>query len=165
MKTNIFITILLLCIFGCTSKQNDDLNLQQKEQIKKEITVLGDSMMARWQRMDVEGAMQYYSPDFVCFGSDGEHTDFEGYKKYTIESFKSATSYKWTFYRQTFIAITKDTVVCAWDGKNELFMKSGDKMIAEPSHYTFAFKKIEGKWKLAYHHFSGTFAIQKADKK
>ena len=152
MKAKIFIAALLLCIFGCTSKQRSELTLQQKEQIKKDITILGDSIMARWQRMDVEGAMQYYSSDFVGFGSEGEQFNFEVYKKSNLESFKSTTSYKWTFYHRTFLAIAKDTVVCAWDGKNELFMKSGDKMTVDPSHYTFAFKKAEGQWKLFYHH-------------
>ena len=165
MKTSIFFTFLLFCIFGCTQKQNEPLTQQQKEQIKKEITILGDSIMARWQRMDIEETMQYYSSDFVAFGSEGEQVNFEDYKKSNLESFKSATSYKWTFYHRAFLAIAEDTVVCAWDGKNELFMKSGDKMTADPSHYTFAFKKAEGQWKLFYHHFSGHIVMQQADKK
>jgi ketosteroid isomerase-like protein len=165
MKTNIFIVVLLLFIFGCTSQQSDQLTQQQKDQIKSEIKATGDSIMARLQRMDVNGALQYYSPDFVCFGSDGKQDDFQGYKKFCVETFNSATAYKWTSYRQDFIVITKDTVVFTWDGKNELIMKSGDTMKVDPAHYTFACKKISDQWKLTYHHFSGTFLAQKAEQK
>jgi len=161
----IMIASLLLFILGCTSKQSDQLTDNQKDQIKKEIVEVFDSIMVRLERLDAEGAMQYYSPNFVGFGSDGERFSLQDAKKYYVDVYSSLTSYKWTSYSFNFIAINKDTVVITTDGKNESVMKSGEKIIFEPSHYTFAFEKIEDQWKLFYHHFSGTFVSEKADNK
>lgn len=166
MKTSSFITNLLFFILvGCTPQKSDQLTEQQKEQVKKEIKAVCDSIIERLQKMDVDGAIKYYSPDFVCFGSDGEQSDFQGHKKYCAETYNSATAYKWTTYKQDFIVINKEIVVISWDGKNELLMKSGDKIKVDPSHYTWALKKIAGQWKVAYHHFSGNFVTQKVDLK
>jgi ketosteroid isomerase-like protein len=165
MKAQMLVPGLLILCLACASQQSDQLTQQQQDRIKSEIKAVTDSFMGRWQRMDVEGALQYYSPDFVCFGSGGKRVDLQGYKKENTDLFKSATAYKWTSYREDFIVITKDTVVCAWDGKNEVSMKSGETIAFDPSHYTFAFKRIAGQWRLAYHHFSGTLVGPKADTK
>lgn len=157
MKANLFVVILLFFIFGCSKQQSDQLTQQQKDRIKKEITEVFDSIMARLERLDAEGALQYYSPNFVAFGSDGVRSSFQELKKYYLDIYSSLTSYKWTSYSFSFIAINKETVVITTDGKNEAIMKSGGKLIVDPSHYTFAFEKIEGQWKLFYHHFSGTY--------
>jgi hypothetical protein len=156
------IATLLLCIHGCSSKQSDQLTDNQKDQIKKEIVEVFDSIMVRLERLDAEGALQYYSPNFVAFGSGGERFSFQDLKKYYVDFYSSSTSYKWTSNSFNFITINKETVVITTDGKNESVMKSGEKIIFEPSHYTFAFEKIEGQWKLFYHHFSGTFVKQDA---
>ena len=159
MKTLSFTSMigtLLFCIFGCTSQKNDQLTEQQKEQIKNEVTLVFDSIMARLEGMDVEGALQYYSPNFVAFGSEGNKVDFQELKKEYINLYSSSSSYKWTSYSFNFISVGKETVVITTDGRNECIFKSGGKLIFDPSHYTFAFEKIEGRWKLFYHHFSGT---------
>jgi len=147
----------LILIFGCVPKNSDQLNHKQQDQIKKEIIEVFDSIMARLERLDAEGALQYYSPNFVAFGSDGNKLDFQALKKYYVDFYSSSTLYKWTSYNLNFIAINKETVVMATDGKNECLLKSGEKIVFDPSHYTFAFEKFEGKWKLFYHHFSGTY--------
>jgi len=165
MKTFCFNTIttaLLLSIFGCTSRETSQLTQNQEDQIKKEITEVFDSIMARLERMDVEGALLYYSPNFVAFGSEGVKIDFQELKKYYIDFYSSSTSYKWTSYSFNFIAINKKTVVITTDGKNEAIMKSGEKFIYDPSHYTFAFENTNGQWKLFYHHFSGTYVSEKS---
>jgi hypothetical protein len=151
------IAIQLLILFSCCMPQTDQLTLQQKDKIKKEITEVFDSIMARLERLDAEGALQYYSPNFVAFGSDGVQSSFQELKKYYLDFYNSSTSYKWTSYSFNFLSINKDVVVITTDGKNEAIMKSGGKLLVDPSHYTFAFEKIESQWKLFYHHFSGTF--------
>ena len=129
---------------------------QQKDQIKKEITEVFDTIMVKFEKMDTEAAMQYFSPNFVAYGVDGNKYSLQQVKEQYIQLFKSATAYKWTTYSLDFILITKDIVVISVDGKNETIWKSGSKLIFDPSHYTFAFEKVKGKWNLCYHHFSGT---------
>ncbi len=160
MKTfcyTLAIVVLLLFTFGFISNKSDPLTDKQQDQIKKEVIIVGDSIMARFGRLDTEGALQLYSSDFIGFALGGDKFDLQEYKKYCTDIFNSATLYKWTPYRLDFIVITKDFVVVSQDGRNETIMKSGAKLIFDPSHYTFAFKKIEGQWKLCYHHFSGTY--------
>lgn len=65
MKANIFVAALLLFCLGCTAQQSDQLTQQQKDQITKEVKAVLDSSFARAERLDGEGALQYYSPEVV----------------------------------------------------------------------------------------------------
>ena len=167
MKATIFIATLLLCIFGCTSKQSEQLTQQQKDQIIKEIKVVGDSLIAKDERLDAVSAFQYYSdsPDWGMVNADGSRWDYQYTKKVQPEFFKTIASWKWTTIHQDFKILAKDIVVCAWDGKDETIMKSGEKITVDPHAYTMIFKKIEGQWKVIYSHDSGVPVTQKAEKK
>jgi hypothetical protein len=161
--------LLLAAIFiaGCTSQQSDQLTQQQKDQIKNEVKAVADSIWAKWEELDPEGALPYYSdsPDWMSFNSQGTRYNFQTYKKLATNFKNSATAYKWTTIRQDFIFVTKDIVMCAWIGKDEAFWKSGDKMTCDPHAYTLVFKKIAGRWKLLYSHDSGIAVTQEAGKK
>lgn len=168
MKTNLVVVILLLFIFGCASQQSDQLTQQQKEQIKKEIKAVSDSIIAKFERLDVVGCFQIYyadSPDWGMVNSDGSRWDFQYSMKVAPDFFNSVTSWKWTTTRQDLIYVTKEFVICAWDGKDETIMKSGDKVTIDPHAYTMVFKKIAGHWKVIYSHDSGVPVTQKADLK
>jgi hypothetical protein len=189
MKENIFIAVLLLSILGCTQKQSDQLTEQQKDQIRKEIKAVGDSIMSRIERLDARW-IDYYldSPDWGMVNADGSRWDYQTFKNVQPDFFNSIISWKWTTTRQDFIFITKDIVICAWDGKDETIMKSGDKIAADsvlnnlyatdetmlmlgdkitfdPHAYTMVFKKIEGQWKIIYQHDSGIPVMQAANNK
>lgn len=166
MKANIFVALLLFCL-GCTSQERNQLSPQQKDQIIGEVKAVADSIWARWEEMYPEGALQYYSdsPDWVCFNSEGTRYDFQTYKKLAAEFKNSATSYKWTTTRRDFMFLTKDIVICAWVGKDETILKSGDKITYDPHAYTMVFKKSAGQWKVVYSHDSGIVVTQKAGKK
>ena len=164
MKAILICVPALLFCFGCTSPQNDQLTHQQKDQIRSEVKAVADSIWSKWEQMDPEGALQYYSdsPDWICFNSVGSRYDFQAYKELAAEFRKSATSYKWTTTSQEFIFLTKDIVICAWVGKDEATWKSGEKTTCDPHAYTLVFKDIGGQWKLVYSHNSGIAVQQKA---
>jgi hypothetical protein len=164
MKANVFFAALLLSILGCASPPSDQLTQQQKDQIKSEIKVVCDSITATFERLDGEGAMQYYSdsPDWLCCFADGSRLDFQAFKKGESDLKNSITSWKWTTTRQDFIFLAKDIVICAWDGKDETILKSGDTTAYDPHAYTMVFKKISGQWKVVYFHDSGISVTQKA---
>jgi hypothetical protein len=166
MKTNIFVAALLLLCLGCTSQESKQLTQQQKDQIKSEVKAVGDSIIAKWVGLDAGGS-QYYSdsPDWVMFNADGTQYDFQTFKKVWIDLNNSVTAIKWTTTRQDFIFVTKDIVICAWVGKDETILKSGDKITYDPHAYTMVFKKIAGQWKAIYSHDSGIAVTQKAGKK
>ncbi len=137
----------------------------QIDRIKKEIKTTVRSWIAKWRNLDSEGIFQYYSPDFVGFGPWADKFDLRKYRKEIVGLFSLITAYKWTMYRQDFVVVTKDKVIYTMHGKDELFMKSGDKITFDPAHYTFGFKKVAGQWKFFYHHSSGVEVTQKVTKK
>jgi hypothetical protein len=190
MKTNIFIAILLLCVLGCTSQQSDQLTEQQKEQITKEIIAVGDTIMAKFERLDAEYFNDYYidTPDWGMANSDGSRWDYQTTKKLQPDLLNSIISFKWTTTHRDLKFLAKDVVLCAWDGKDETTMKSGDKIkvdnlinnmynkdlttqtlgdkiVMNPHTYTLIFKKINGVWKIIYSHDSGYPVTNPADKK
>jgi len=150
-----------------SSQRSDQLTQQQKDQIKKEVAAVGDGIIAKWVGLDPEGGLQYYSdsPDWGMVNADGSRWDFQTFKKFWMDSVESVTAIKWTTTRQDFTFVTKDIVICAWDGKDETTLKSGDKITYDPHAYTMIFKKIAGQWKAVYSHDSGIGVTQKAAKK
>jgi hypothetical protein len=167
MKASIFVVSLMLFLVGCTPQQSDQLTQQQKDQIRSEVKAVGDSIVARIQRVDGMGAAKYYadSPEWVMFGADGARWDYKMFMKAQPEFDSTVASWKWTTTAEDFIFITKDVVIAAWSGKDETIMKSGDKIICEPHAYTLVFKKIASEWKIVYSHDSGIPVMQKVGKK
>lgn len=172
MKSHVLVAALtLLFSVGCTSRQSEELTMHQKDQIKSEVKVVGESIIAKFQQMDWTGGLQFYAntPDWVMFNADGSQWDYQTTAKsmasLTDINNQPVTAYKWTTIRQDFIVITKDIVICAWVGKDEYTMKSGEKVIYDAHPYTMVFKKIAGRWKVIYQQDSGIAATQKAGKK
>ncbi len=165
IKSMILSIALLLGCLGCAPKDGGPLTPQRTEQIENEVRATIDGWIAKWQSLDGEGIFKYYSPDFVGFGPWADKFDVPKYRKEVIDLFGLITAYKWTTYRQDFLMVTKDRVFIAMEGKDELFMKSGDKVSFDPAHYTFGLKKIDGQWKFFYHHSSGVEVTEKAQKK
>ena len=184
----VIVAVFLICIFGFTSKQSDQLTQQQKDQIKKEILVVCDSISVRLQRLDA-GWLDYYidSPDWAMLNADGTRWDYQTTKKVQPDFFNSVISFKWTMINQKFIFLTKDVVICSIDSKDETILKSpdkikadsnlnglfandettmkGDRITYDPHAYTLIFKKADGQWKIIYSHDSGFPVVQKADNK
>lgn len=167
MKANILVAALLLLIIGCTSQQSDQLTQRQKDQIKTEVKAAVDSMIARDERLDADGVMQYYSdsPDFVAFNPDGSRSDYQAMKKGLVDMLSSLASLKILATREDIIVMTKDIVIDSWIGKTEAVLKSGDKMVFDPDGVTQVFQKIAGQWRAVYSHESATITIKKAREK
>lgn len=166
MKTNILITILLfLILVGCTSPPREQLTQQQKDQIKKEVKTVMDSSIAKANRQDMNGFLEYYSPELTCV-YDSSIFDYETYKKIWLNFPTYMTSWKWIPVRFDCIVLTNDFVVSTWIGKCEFYGKSGEKTTVNPRDYTDVFKRVNGIWKIIYEHSSsGTAVTEKADKK
>lgn len=169
MKANIALAAIpLILSFGCTSRQSEELTPQQKDQIKSEVKAVADSAMARFQRMDWTGGLQFYAdtPDWVMFNADGSQWDYETTARAMTDltdiSHNPVTAYKWTATRQNFMVVNKDMVVSAWVGKDESIMKSGDTVVYDPHVYTMIFKRIAGEWKIVWSHDSGMPVTHKA---
>jgi len=145
MKASIPVAALLFFCLGCTSQQSEQLTQQQKEQIKGEAKVAIDSIFAKWGRLDVEGASQYYSPELLVVG-DSSLINYEVSKKGWLNFASSAATARWTAVRWESIVLTKDLVISTWMGKAEVLLKSGDKITVDPQGYTDVSKKTGGQW-------------------
>lgn len=163
MKTNILMAILLFYLLGCTQKQTEQLTQQQQDQIKKEVSTLVDSLFAKFEKLDWQGALQLYSPELVNV-FDTSVVYYEAYKK-RWSGISNAVSIKATPIRENYIVLSKDFVISDWIGKLEILWKSGDKLIWNPISYTNVLKKIDGQWKAIYEHPFGTPVVQVSDKK
>jgi ketosteroid isomerase-like protein len=165
MKATIFIVTLLLCILGCTPQQNDQLTQQQKDQIKNEVKAVMDSSIAKANRQDMNGFIEFYSPELTCV-YDSSIFDYETYKKIWFDFPTYMTSWKWIPVRFECIVLTKDFVVSTWIGKCEFYGKSGEKTTVNSRDYTNVFKRVNSQWKIIYEHSSsGTSVTEKAEKK
>ncbi len=166
MKPKTLVTVLLFLSLGCTSQQSNQLTQREKDQITKEITAVCDSIIAKAEKLDV-GFLDYYadSPEWGMVNADGSRWDHQTTLKMVPDLFKSMTAWKWTTTRRDFTFVSRDMVICAWDGKDETTLKSGDKTTYDPHAYTMIFRKIAGQWKAVYSHDSGIPVTQKSGKK
>lgn len=187
-KTTVLIVLLFL-INCCSPQQNEQPTQQQKEQITKEIMTIGDSIMAKVERLDA-GWLDYYAetPDWGMANSDGSRWDYQTTKNVQPDFFNSIISWEWTTTHRDIKFLANDIVLCAWDGKDETILKSGDnlkvdtlinnmynnelttqrlgdKIVIDPHTYTLIFKKINGAWKVIYSHDSGYPVTIPEDKK
>jgi ketosteroid isomerase-like protein len=155
MKTNISIVALLIFItIGCTSPQTNQLTQQQKDQIKNETKAVLDSVISKWQRLDGQGALQYYASDIVQVSSDGSRCDSIDYKKKWIEGCNSAKSINATPSRVDFKVVSDDVVISTWVGKCKFLFKSGEIWNVDALVYTDVYKKKGNQWKIVYEHVS-----------
>ncbi len=164
MKTYVFIAALLLNCNGCTPQESGQLDPQQSDRITKEVTVVADSIWAKWEQVNPEEALQYFedSQAWVYFNAQGTRRDFQTHKEVMAAFKNSAASYTWTTTRRDFPLVTRDIVICSWLGKDEALWKSGEKYVCDPHAYTLVFKNIAGQWKLIYTHDSGIGRTQKS---
>ena len=138
------VTSILLIVFGFSQKKGDKLNQKQIEQIKIEVTAVFDSINTIYERKDPNSALKYYSSDFVAYATNGQKFDLKSVMDQYAKGYETLSTYKWTTYKVDFIVVTKDLVVISVDGRNESVFNSGQKLIYDPSHYTLAYKRVDG---------------------
>ena len=165
MKATILVAALpLLVSVGCTSRQSEQLTQQQTDQIKNEVKVVGDTILATFARLDGPRTFQFYAntPHWVMFNADGSQWDYKTTRKGMLDAANAAAAYKYTTLRQDFWVVTKDVVISAWVIKEESVMKSGDTLVYDPHPYTLVFRRMAGQWKVVWSHDSGIPVTHKA---
>ena len=137
------IAISIILVLGFTQKKGDQMNQKQIDQIKIEVTAIFDSINAIYEGKDLNGALKYYSTDFIAYALNGQKFDLQGVMDQYAKAYETLSTYKWTTYQVNFIVVTKDLVVISVDARNESVFNSGQKLIFDPSHYTLAYKKVD----------------------
>ena len=155
MKTLTSFAIAFSFFLTAAAQPQQQLTQVQKDQIKREIKAVLDSMFARAARLDADAAFELYSPD-VIVSRDSTLRDFQSYKMLWKDTFRYLAQWKWTSYHENFIFISSDVVICPLVGKVDLVFKSGDRLVVNPQGYTDVFKKVDGRWLAIYETAFGT---------
>jgi len=150
MKTKLLFISLLIAFSSCSQKQ--ELTLEEKDQIKTELSTVFDNFVKIYKSLDPNAVLNYYwdSPDFVIVGADGSVKDYQGLKKDNEELFKSLSSVKIITAKQEYMIVSKEAVVIFWLGRFEAQMKDESLLVFDPDAVTFVFQKINNEWKITY---------------
>jgi hypothetical protein len=161
MKTRVRGAVLLLFALGCTTRQGEELTQPQQDQVKNEVKAVGDSIVARWLRLDGGGAMEYYAPDVVLV-YDTAKMDFQTYKRGWLAYDSAAASIRVALRREDILPLARNLAVWTWVGRVEIALKSGDTTITDPQVYSLVMKKVAGRWLVGYSVSSGVGVLHKA---
>lgn len=162
MKNILFITLVLFFFSGWTNQEATQMNLQEQETVKKEIREVVNIIFRSLEKMDVEALFQSYSDstDFILFTTDGMIVDYPVVKNHHALWFKSLSSLKVTTVKDEFRFLADNIVVCGWQGKFEMTMKTGEKLKIDKFGITFIFTRIDNQWKVIYQHSSALPPVQ-----
>ena len=162
MKTKFLAMLLVVIFFGCTKHEPTIMTAQEQEVAKKEIRAIVDQILQNANKMDAEALLQSYSnsPDFLLLNTDGTMVDFQGAKNGTIEIMKGLSSLKYTTIKDEFRFLPDNLVICAWLGKCEMTLKTGENMKNDIFGVTLVFSKIDNQWKVIYSHESSLPPVQ-----
>lgn len=156
MKKNLFIILVLFLFSGWSNQEDCQINLQEQETAKKEIREVVNVIFLNLEKMDAEALFQSYSDssDFILIATDGTMADYQVAKKHHAMWFKSLSSLRITSVKDEFRFLVDNIVVCSWQGKFEMSLKTGEKLKIDNFGITFIFTKIDNQWKVVYQHSS-----------
>jgi hypothetical protein len=156
MKRDRFITLALFFIFACALHGPAQMTPQDQATAGKEIGEAVTGIIQGLEKMDVEALFRSYSssPDFIFVTTEGSLADLQTAKMHHVEWFKGLSSLKVTAAREEFRFLPGNTVICAWQGKFAMTVKTGQQLKIDNFGITFVFNKIGGHWLVIYQHSS-----------
>ncbi len=151
------VIIFSLLLVSCQN-ESSEMTPKEKETAKKEISDIGKGIIQSVERLDIESAIKPYSdsPDFLMINPDGSYQDYAAFKSSNTEAFNQLTSMKQTNIKEEFRFLSKKQVLYTWFGKNEIELKTGEKIKNESYIGTMLFNKINNEWRIVYAHESAS---------
>lgn len=156
MKRNLFIAWVWLLCCGCALQGAAQMNPQDQESAKKEIGAVVGAIFQGLEKMDVEALFRSYSDTvgFILINTEGFIVNLQMARFGHAEWFKSLSSLKVTPLMKEFRFLPGNVVLCAWQGKFVMTLKTGGQLQIDKFGITFVFSKIDGLWKVIYQHSS-----------
>jgi ketosteroid isomerase-like protein len=151
MKTNVLLTLVAFSFIAYAAQAFSQMTAQEQETVKIEVGGVVNVIFRSLEKMDADALFQSYSdsPDFVLFTTDGSIANFQQARNHHFGWFKSLSSIKVTSFREAYRLLPGNIVLCAWLGKFEMTPVKGGQMTVSFA-ITFAFRKIDGAWKVVY---------------
>lgn len=156
MKLNILLLVLFSLFSGCSCQNPQQLSLQEKENIKKELHDTVDKICRDFEKGDMDEALAPYlqTPEFKSVGFDGTIADFNKLKSDNEDVLKSFPTVKFTTLKEDYNFLANDLVLCLWSGKIEMTTEKGEKWKFDPETVTLIFRKTGDKWIAIFQHES-----------
>jgi hypothetical protein len=162
MKINLFILLALFFFSGYARQEPVQMTPQEQETAKKEIRDAVKVIFQSLEKMDVEALSQSYSntSDFILITTNGSIVDWQESKNEHAAWFKSLSFLKVTTIRDDFRFLPGNIIICSWQGKFEMTLKTGEQLKIDKFGITFIFSKIDNHWKVIYQHSSALPPVQ-----
>jgi hypothetical protein len=156
MRMYFFITLFLFFFFALTKPGLAQMTHQEQEIAEQEISETIDVIFQNLEQMNVESLFNLYSNnyDFILLTTDASMADYQEAKNHNAEWFKSLSALKVTTIKEEFRFLPGDIVVCAWQGRFEMKLKTGVHLKIDKFGVTFIFSKIDKSWNVIYQHSS-----------
>ena len=148
----------LVACRGPAGTQTEQLTQQQNDQVKNEVKVALDSIIAKWAERDADGALHYYASD-VAIEGDSAPNNYQGYLQEWTDFNKNLTAIRVTRFREAYTVLDRDLALSYWVGKSDNIAKSGDTLSFGVQSYTDVWKKVGGEWKVIYQHASSSIPV------
>ncbi len=167
MKKILFIMLILFFYVGFSKENPAQMTSQKQEAAKKEITEVVKVIFQSLEKMDVEALFKSYSnsPDFILFTTTSMMVNYQRAKMEHAEWFKTLSSLKVTNIKDDFRFMTDSKVICAWLGKFEIVLKTGERLMIDKFGITFIFSKINNQWKVIYQQSCSSPPVQEEQEK
>lgn len=162
MKTIVVIALAAFFMWGCAKQELAPLTPEEQETAKNEIRDVVDRIFCGLEKLDAEALFQWYSDSshFILITTEGSMVDLQRAKSGHAAWFKSFSSLKVTTVRDEFRFLPGEIVICAWLGKFEMTLKTGERLRIDKFGITFVFSKIDNHWLVMYQHSSALPPVQ-----
>lgn len=162
MKMHFLILLALFIFIGCAKQEPSKMTSKQQETAKREIIDVVNEIFQSLEKMDVEALMKSYSDNygFILLTTDASILSYQENKNHQSDWFKSLSSLKVTTIKEEFRFLPGNIVICAWQGKFEMTLKTDVHLKIDKFGVTFIFRKIDNLWKVIYQHSSSVPPVQ-----
>lgn len=156
MKKALFVSLIWLFCLGWVMQETAQIAPHDQETAKKEIGEVVGVIFQSLEKMDVAALFRSYSDEggFILINTEGFMGNLQMAQFGHAEWFKSLSSLKVTPFMEEFRFLPGNIVLCAWQGKFEMTLKTGEQLNIDRFGITFVFSKIDGHWKVIYQHSS-----------
>lgn len=176
MKTNSFrsvlavVAALIMLAVSCnqpvkeTANQTNDVSAmtaEQKQAIETEISALAKEFFQKAEKLDIEACMTFFenTPDFLAANPDGTAGDYNALKKLNADGFSQMTSLTIAPKNELVRILSDSQVLYTFFTKQDITLKTGEKMTVENVAGTMLFTKINGAWKATFYQESAAAPV------
>lgn len=176
MKTNQLslmlaaVLALMLSAVGCnapakeTATQTADalaMTPERKQAIEAEISALTKPFFQHVEKLDIEACMTLFenTPDFLAANPDGTAGDYNALKKLNADGFGQMNTIKLTIKKEVIKVLSDSLVLFTFFTKQDITLKTGQKMKYDDVAGTMLFTKINGTWKATFYQESAAAPV------